>query len=89
MPPELRPAAVFILAAGQGTRMKSDIPKVLHTLCGRPLVGHVVANARGLEPRRLAVVVGHGREQVSAYLASVDPEIRAVVQEELHLVRIV
>ena len=82
--PELRPAAVFILAAGQGTRMKSDTPKVLHTLCGRPLVGHVVANARGLEPRRLAVVVGHGREQVSAYLASVDPEIRAVVQEEQH-----
>jgi bifunctional UDP-N-acetylglucosamine pyrophosphorylase/glucosamine-1-phosphate N-acetyltransferase len=64
--------------------MKSDTPKVLHTLCGRPLVGHVVANARGLEPRRLAVVVGHGREQVSAYLASVDPEIRAVVQEEQH-----
>jgi len=84
VPPELRPAAVFILAAGQGTRMKSDTPKVLHTLCGRPLVGHVVANARGLEPRRLAVVVGHGREQVSAYLASVDPEIRAVVQEEQH-----
>jgi bifunctional UDP-N-acetylglucosamine pyrophosphorylase/glucosamine-1-phosphate N-acetyltransferase len=64
--------------------MKSDTPKVLHTLCGRPLVGHVVANARGLEPRRLAVVVGHGREQVSAYLASVDPEIRAVVQQEQH-----
>ena len=84
MPPELRPAAVFILAAGQGTRMKSDTPKVLHELCGRPLVGHVVANARGLEPRRLAVVVGHGREQVSAYLAGVDPEIRAVVQEEQH-----
>jgi bifunctional UDP-N-acetylglucosamine pyrophosphorylase/glucosamine-1-phosphate N-acetyltransferase len=64
--------------------MKSDTPKVLHTLCGRPLVGHVVHNARGLEPRRLAVVVGHGREQVSAYLASVDPEIRAVVQHEQH-----
>jgi bifunctional UDP-N-acetylglucosamine pyrophosphorylase/glucosamine-1-phosphate N-acetyltransferase len=64
--------------------MKSDTPKVLHTLCGRPLVGHVVANALGLEPRRLAVVVGHGREQVAAYLASVDPEIRAVVQEEQH-----
>jgi bifunctional UDP-N-acetylglucosamine pyrophosphorylase/glucosamine-1-phosphate N-acetyltransferase len=84
VPPEPRPAAVFILAAGQGTRMKSDTPKVMHTLCGRPLVGHVVHNARALEPRRLAVVVGHGREQVSAYLASVDPEIRVAVQEEQH-----
>lgn len=84
MPSELRPAAVFILAAGQGTRMKSDIPKVLHTMCGRPLVGHVVESARGLDPARLAVVVGHGREQVAAYLESVDPEIRAVVQHEQH-----
>jgi len=84
MPPELRPAAVVILAAGEGTRMKSATPKVLHTLCGRPIVGHVVESARGLDPRRLAVVVGHGREQVAAYLASVDPEIRAVVQEVQH-----
>jgi bifunctional UDP-N-acetylglucosamine pyrophosphorylase/glucosamine-1-phosphate N-acetyltransferase len=64
--------------------MKSAIPKVLHELCGRPLVGHVVAAARELEPSRLAVVVGHGREQVSAYLASADPQALAVVQEEQH-----
>jgi len=64
--------------------MKSATPKVLHTLCGRPIVGHVVEAARGLDPQHLAVVVGHGREQVSAYLASVDPEIRPVVQEVQH-----
>jgi len=84
VPSELRPAAVIVLAAGEGTRMKSGTPKVLHTLCGRPMVGHVVAASRGLEPRRLAVVVGHGREQVTEYLAGVDPEIRAVVQEVQH-----
>ena len=82
--PELQPAAVVILAAGGGTRMKSATPKVLHTLCGRPILGHVVESARGLEPRHLAVVVGHAREQVSAYLASADPEIRPVVQEVQH-----
>jgi len=84
VPSQVRPAAVVILAAGEGTRMKSATPKVLHTLCGRPIVGHVVAAARGLDPRHLAVVVGHGREQVSAYLAGVDPEIRPVVQEVQH-----
>jgi len=84
VPSELRPAAVIVLAAGEGTRMKSATPKVLHTLCGRPMVGHVVEAARGLEPRRLAVVVGHGREKVSAYLETVDPGIRPVVQEVQH-----
>jgi len=84
VPSELRPAAIIVLAAGEGTRMKSSTPKVLHTLCGRPMVGHVVEAARGLDPGRLAVVVGHGREQVAAYLESVDPDIRAVVQEQQH-----
>jgi bifunctional UDP-N-acetylglucosamine pyrophosphorylase/glucosamine-1-phosphate N-acetyltransferase len=73
-----------ILAAGEGTRMKSATPKVMHTLCGEPSVGHVVETARTLDPQRLAVVVGYGREQVSGYLAGVDPEIRAVVQEVQH-----
>jgi bifunctional UDP-N-acetylglucosamine pyrophosphorylase/glucosamine-1-phosphate N-acetyltransferase len=84
VPAHLRPAAVIVLAAGEGKRMKSSTPKVLHTLCGLPMLGHVLAAARVLEPRRLAVVVGHGREQVSRYLEQVDPEIRAVVQEEQH-----
>ena len=61
---------VVILAAGQGKRMHSDLPKVAHPLAGRPLLAHVIASARQLEPRRLCIVVGHGadavREQVPA-----------------------
>ncbi|MBR7831997.1 bifunctional UDP-N-acetylglucosamine diphosphorylase/glucosamine-1-phosphate N-acetyltransferase GlmU [Actinospica durhamensis] len=82
MPTENRPAAVIVLAAGGGTRMKSATPKVLHELCGRPLVGHVVAAARELGPQELAVVIGHGREQVAAYLEAADPAARAVVQDQ-------
>ncbi|WP_110673749.1 bifunctional UDP-N-acetylglucosamine diphosphorylase/glucosamine-1-phosphate N-acetyltransferase GlmU [Salinicola sp. RZ23] len=55
---------VVILAAGQGTRMRSKTPKVLHRLAGRPLVQHVVDTAAGLEEARLHVVVGHGGEAV-------------------------
>jgi bifunctional UDP-N-acetylglucosamine pyrophosphorylase / glucosamine-1-phosphate N-acetyltransferase len=77
-----RPAAVLVLAAGEGTRMKSATPKVMHPLCGRPLVGHAVAAARALDPERLVVVVGHGREQATAYLAGFDPAARTVVQEQ-------
>ena len=77
-----RPAAVIIMAAGQGTRMKSAVPKVLHTLGGRSLVGHAVAAARALEPQHLVVVVGTGREQVEAHLAAIDPEVKTAVQEQ-------
>ncbi|WP_112471003.1 bifunctional UDP-N-acetylglucosamine diphosphorylase/glucosamine-1-phosphate N-acetyltransferase GlmU [Streptomyces triticisoli] len=78
----IRPAAVVVLAAGEGTRMKSATPKVLHEICGRSLVGHVLAAARELEPENLVVVVGHAREQVTAHLAGVDSEVRTAVQEE-------
>ncbi|GII88771.1 bifunctional protein GlmU [Sphaerisporangium siamense] len=77
-----RPAAVIVLAAGEGTRMKSSTPKVLHELCGRPLVDHVLASARGLSPERLIVVIGHAREQVEAHLTAAGPDTRAVVQAE-------
>jgi bifunctional UDP-N-acetylglucosamine pyrophosphorylase / glucosamine-1-phosphate N-acetyltransferase len=77
----IQPAAVVVLAAGEGTRMKSATPKVLHEICGRPLVGHVVAAARELEPEQLVVVVGHGAEQVAAHLAEADPGARIAVQE--------
>ncbi|MGK5732585.1 bifunctional UDP-N-acetylglucosamine diphosphorylase/glucosamine-1-phosphate N-acetyltransferase GlmU [Streptomyces sp. URMC 124] len=77
-----RPAAVVVLAAGEGTRMKSATPKVLHAICGRSLVGHVVAASRELDPEHLVVIVGHAREQVSAHLAQVDPEVRTAVQYE-------
>jgi bifunctional UDP-N-acetylglucosamine pyrophosphorylase / glucosamine-1-phosphate N-acetyltransferase len=74
------PAAVIILAAGEGRRMKSATPKVLHTLCGRSMLGHVLVAAGDLSPGRLIVVVGQGREQVTPYLAEHAPDARVVVQ---------
>jgi bifunctional UDP-N-acetylglucosamine pyrophosphorylase / glucosamine-1-phosphate N-acetyltransferase len=76
------PAAVVVLAAGEGTRMKSAIPKVLHELGGRSLIGHAVAAAAELDPGYLAVVVGHGREQVTAHLADLEPKVTTAVQDE-------
>ncbi len=77
-----RPAAVVVLAAGEGTRMKSAIPKVLHPVGGRTLVHHAVAAAAELEPHHLVVVVGHGRAEVVAHLAEVSPKAATVVQEQ-------
>src|SRR5216684_6829002 len=78
---ETSPAAVVILAAGEGTRMKSRTPKVLHTLCGRSLLGHAIAAASDLQPERLVVVVGHAREEVSAAAVAAAPRADIVVQE--------
>ncbi|WP_327290790.1 bifunctional UDP-N-acetylglucosamine diphosphorylase/glucosamine-1-phosphate N-acetyltransferase GlmU [Streptomyces sp. NBC_01198] len=77
-----RPAAVVVLAAGEGTRMKSATPKVLHPICGRSLLGHVVVAARALDPEQLVVVVGHGRDQVAAHLSAADPAALTAVQEK-------
>ncbi|MFI8827645.1 bifunctional UDP-N-acetylglucosamine diphosphorylase/glucosamine-1-phosphate N-acetyltransferase GlmU [Streptomyces sp. NPDC053431] len=77
-----RPAAVVVLAAGEGTRMKSKTPKVLHEIAGRSLVGHVVSAARELEPEDLVVVVGHAREQVKGHLDAFYAGTRTAVQEE-------
>lgn len=55
---------IVILAAGMGKRMRSNIPKVLHTLAGRPMLSHVIASARALQPTRIVVVTGHGAQQV-------------------------
>ena len=63
---------VVILAAGQGTRMKSRHPKVLHALAGKPLLAHVIDTARSLNPAKIIVVYGHGGEQVPKALASDD-----------------
>ncbi|MFF3331513.1 bifunctional UDP-N-acetylglucosamine diphosphorylase/glucosamine-1-phosphate N-acetyltransferase GlmU [Streptomyces sp. NPDC002888] len=78
----IRPAAVVVLAAGEGTRMKSATPKVLHEICGRSLVGHVLAAARELDPENLVVVVGHAREKVAGHLNTIDPDVRTAVQAE-------
>ena len=74
-------AAVVILAAGEGTRMKSRTPKVLHRLSGRSLLGHAIAAASELAPERLVVVVGHAREAVSAAASAAAPQADIVVQE--------
>lgn len=60
--------SIVILAAGQGKRMNSALPKVLQPLAGRPLLGHVLAAARALEPAAVHVVYGHGGDQVRASL---------------------
>ncbi|TDD12683.1 bifunctional UDP-N-acetylglucosamine diphosphorylase/glucosamine-1-phosphate N-acetyltransferase GlmU [Nonomuraea diastatica] len=77
-----RPAAVIVLAAGEGTRMKSQTPKVLHELCGRALLDHMLAAARDLGPERLIVVIGHALERMRDHLAATSPDARAVVQNE-------
>ncbi|OQX30311.1 MAG: UDP-N-acetylglucosamine diphosphorylase/glucosamine-1-phosphate N-acetyltransferase [Candidatus Sedimenticola endophacoides] len=71
---------VVILAAGKGTRMKSALPKVLHPLAGRPLVGHVIAVSRALGAERVAVVYGHGGEAVPEAIG--DEELSWVEQAE-------
>ncbi|HEY3262872.1 MAG TPA: bifunctional UDP-N-acetylglucosamine diphosphorylase/glucosamine-1-phosphate N-acetyltransferase GlmU [Pseudonocardiaceae bacterium] len=67
--------AVIVLAAGEGTRMRSATPKVLHELAGRSLVGHAVCAAAGLQPEHLVVVVGHGRYRVAAHLAKLSERL--------------
>jgi bifunctional UDP-N-acetylglucosamine pyrophosphorylase / glucosamine-1-phosphate N-acetyltransferase len=90
---EPRPVAVIVLAAGEGTRMKSRIPKVLHSLCGRSMLGHALAAASDLDPQHMVVVVGHDRDQVSAEAERHAPGVRVVVQHSLegtgHAVRMV
>ncbi|WP_348650503.1 bifunctional UDP-N-acetylglucosamine diphosphorylase/glucosamine-1-phosphate N-acetyltransferase GlmU [Catellatospora sp. KI3] len=82
---------VIVLAAGEGKRMKSDLPKVLHPLLGRSLVGHVLAAAAPLDAQTL-VVVGHRAEQVAAHLAETAPAARTALQAQQngtgHAVRI-
>jgi bifunctional UDP-N-acetylglucosamine pyrophosphorylase / glucosamine-1-phosphate N-acetyltransferase len=59
---------VVVLAAGQGKRMKSDLPKVLHPVCGRPMLLYVLEAAREVQAVRTVVVLGHGHAQVEPYL---------------------
>ena len=66
------PLQVVILAAGQGKRMHSNLPKVLHPVAGKPLVQHVIDTARSLQPQKLVVVYGHGGEVVRSTLDSGD-----------------
>src|SRR3982750_3424506 len=71
---------VVILAAGQGKRMHSDLPKVAHALAGRPLLSHVIESARALAPERVCVVVGHGADAVRERVPATD--VAWAVQEK-------
>jgi len=73
---------VVILAAGEGTRMKSSTPKVLHPIAGRTLVGHVLNAVDALSPKNVRVVVGAGREQVEAHIAEIAPSAVTIFQEK-------
>jgi bifunctional UDP-N-acetylglucosamine pyrophosphorylase/glucosamine-1-phosphate N-acetyltransferase len=75
--------AVIVLAAGQGTRMKSSRPKVLHTIAGRSLVGHVLATARDLAPSHVIAVVRHERDAVVATISELMPDIVFVDQDDV------
>ena len=72
---------VIVLAAGQGTRMRSALPKVLHPVCGKPMLLHILDAARALGPARIAVVVGHGAERVREAAAA--PDVAFVEQDVL------
>jgi len=80
--PVVRPSVVIVLAAGEGTRMRSSLPKVLHPIAGRALLGHVIEAASGLEPHHIQVVIGHGGDQVREYLAEWAPWCLTVEQSE-------
>ena len=71
---------VVILAAGQGTRMKSRLPKVLHPVAGKPMLAHVIETAQQLEPEKVVVVYGHGGELVWERMQS--SQVEWVLQEE-------
>jgi bifunctional UDP-N-acetylglucosamine pyrophosphorylase/glucosamine-1-phosphate N-acetyltransferase len=72
---------VIVLAAGEGKRMKSSLPKMLHPLLGRTLLGHVLAATSALRPTRTIVVVGHGAEPITAHLKEIAPDAVTVLQE--------
>src|SRR5215217_321492 len=73
------PLFAAVLAAGKGTRMKSNRAKVLHTICGVPMVNYAIAALKPIEPQRTLVVVGHQAEEVEAVLS---PEVEPVLQKE-------
>ena len=77
--PSSKPFAAVVLAAGKGTRMKSDVHKVLHPIAGRPMLEHVLAAVSTLKPERLVVVVGNGHEQLNGLVSTYGGII--VVQE--------
>ncbi len=81
--PDVRPvAAVVILAAGEGKRMKSARSKLLHEVAGHSLLSYAVSAATNLQPEHVVVVVGHGRDEVEAHLDEIAPHVTTAVQEQ-------
>lgn len=76
------PLSLIILAAGRGTRMASDLPKVLHEVAGAPLIGHAMMAGGALSPDRCVVVTGHGADQVARRVHELTPEARIAQQQE-------
>ena len=76
------PTALIVLAAGRGTRMNSNLPKVMHRLAGVPLFAHALAAARALDARRTVLVVGHGGDLVTRAAQELDPQIIVARQDE-------
>lgn len=72
---------VIVLAAGEGTRMKSTTPKVLHAIAGQSLLGHVLTAVEALAPAEIRVVIGAGRERVQEHVEKISPQSLAIVQE--------
>ncbi len=82
MTANVRRALMIVLAAGEGVRMRSKRPKVLHEIAGRSMLSYAVDAATALQPEHIVVVVGHQREQVEAHLADIAPHVTTVVQHE-------
>lgn len=74
--------ALILLAAGQGTRMNSDLPKVLHPIGNAPMFAHALASGAALDPARTVVVVGHGGDQVAREAHKIDEDILIARQDE-------
>ncbi|HEY7853821.1 MAG TPA: bifunctional UDP-N-acetylglucosamine diphosphorylase/glucosamine-1-phosphate N-acetyltransferase GlmU, partial [Aquiluna sp.] len=79
----MRELAVVVLAAGQGTRMKSATPKVLHEIAGIPILGHVLATAHSLEANKVLAVLRHEKQLIEAYVQSHFPNTDVVTQDEI------
>ncbi len=74
--------AAIILAAGKGTRMNSDLPKVLHPIAGAPMLAHAMASVSTLDPSRVVVVAGHGAEEVTRAVSDINAAAQVVLQTE-------